>query len=212
MDALVAAPAFLSTWALLLTIWLAPATWLISSAVGRQALVDERVRQIEVLGGAVDDAEYAALQQSPPWLTYFVSGGRVLLAPPVTVLAACGLVALARLDRGAISLRAALAVSVHASTVLVLQELAATPLHYWTESIASPVTLASVLPGGGEGTWLARFLGVIGVFGLWWVGLLAVGVAAATKRPPRRYLIRLLAVYFGIAALIAAAIAVLGGS
>ena len=35
---------------------------LLSTPVGRQALVDERVRVIEALGGRVDDAAYAALQ------------------------------------------------------------------------------------------------------------------------------------------------------
>ena len=44
-----------------------------------KALVDERVRQVEAFGGRIDDAAYAALQRPRPWLTYFTSGGRLLL-------------------------------------------------------------------------------------------------------------------------------------
>ncbi len=212
MAALVAAPAFLSTWALLLILWLAPATWLLSTNVGRQALVDERVRVVEAFGGQVDDGGYARLQQSPPWLTYFTSGGRLLLAPPLTLLVAFGLIGLARADGASLSPGAALAVSVHATTVLVLQELVATPLHYLRESITSPTNLAVVFPGFGDGTLPARLLGSIELFGLWWVWLLALGVAAATGRPARRYFGRLLVVYVGIAALLAAVMTVAGGS
>jgi hypothetical protein len=212
MAALVAAPAFLSTWALLLILWLAPATWLLSTDVGRQAVVDERVRVVEAFGGQVDDDTYTRLQQSPPWLTYFTTGGRLLLAPPLTLLVAFGLIGLARADGSRLALPAALAVSVHAATVLVLQELVATPLHYFQESITSPTTLARVFPGFGDGTLPARLLGSIELFGLWWVWLLALGLAAATGRPARRYLARLLVVYLGIAALLATVMTVAGGS
>jgi Yip1 domain len=212
MAALVAAPAFLATWALLLILWLAPATWLLSTDIGRQALVDERVRVVEAFGGQIGEAAYARLQQSPPWLTYFTSGGRLLLTPPLTVLVALGLVGLARADGGGLSFLAAMAVSVHASTVLVLQELVATPLHYQRESITSHTNLAVLFPGFGDGTLPARLLGSIELFGLWWLWLLALGVAAATRRPARRYFGRLLVVYVGVAALLAAVVTVAGGS
>ena len=88
MTALVAAPACLVCWIVILVIWLACASWLLSTAVGRQALVDERVRIVEAFGGRIDDAQYAALQASPPVITYFTSGGRLLLSPPVTLAVA----------------------------------------------------------------------------------------------------------------------------
>jgi hypothetical protein len=212
MAALVAAPAFLSTWALLLILWLVPAAWLLSTDVGRQAVVDERVRVVEGFGGTVDEDAYAAMQQSTPWFTYFVSGGRLPMAPPLTLLVAVALVGLARADGAAMPLTVSLAVSVHATAVLVLQELVATPLHYLRESITSPTNLAVVFPGFGDGTLPARMLGSIELFGLWWLWLLALGAAAATGQPARRYLARLLAVYFGIAALLAAVMTVAGGS
>jgi hypothetical protein len=212
MAALVAAPSWLTAWALVLAVWLVPAGWLLSTDTGRQALVDERVRQVEAFGGRVDDAEYAALRQSPPLGTYFTSGGRLLLSPPITVLVAVGLGLLARLDGRAMRMGEALAVSVHASVALALQQLVATPLHYLRESLTSPTNLAVFLPGLEDGSLGARVFGTVDVFGLWWVWLLALGVAAATGRPARRYLGRMLAVYLGVAAAVAAAMLLSGGS
>ena len=81
MAALVAAPTFFGTWTVILLTWLACGWWLLTTPVGRQALVDERVRVVEMLGGRVSDDEYAALQASPPLTSYLTSGGRLLLAP-----------------------------------------------------------------------------------------------------------------------------------
>lgn len=210
--ALVAAPTWLPAWALVLAIWLVPGAWLLSTPVGQQALVDERVRQVEAFGGRIDDEAYAALQRSRPWLTYFTSGGRLLLSPPVTVLVAAGLMMLARLDGGALSAAAALAVSVHASMALALQQLVATPLHYLRESLTSPSNLATFLPGLEDGSLTARLFGSIDVFGLWWLWLLALGVTAATGRPARRYFGQMCLVYAGVAAVLALTMALSGGS
>ena len=88
----------------------------------------------------------------------------------------------------------------------------ATPLHYLSESLTSPTNVAGLLRLFDEGSWPQRLLGAVDAFGLWWMWLLALGVAAATGRPARRYAWRLLAVYVGIAAVVAAVFAVLGGS
>jgi hypothetical protein len=76
-----------------------------------------------------------------------------------------------------------------------------------------------------EGTLPARRFGAIDVFALWWMWLLSVGLAAAAGKPAslddardspersrraRRYWWRLLAVYVGVAAIVAAVFAILG--
>jgi len=183
---------------------------LLSTSVGRQALVDERVRVTEALGRRVDDAAYARLQADPPISVYLTSGGRLLLTPPVTLLIAAGLMALARLDGARLPFVTALAVTVHATVVLAVQQIVATPLHYVSESLTSPTNLAGILRVFDEGTWPARLFGTIDVFGLWWMWLLSLGLAAAAGKPARRYFGRLLAVYVVVAALVAAVFAVMG--
>ena len=204
-------PAFITTWVVILLAVAVCGGLLLSTPVGQQSLVDERVRVTEAVGGRVNDAEYARLQANPPLTVYLTSGGRLLLTPPVTILVAAGLLVLGRLDGGTLSFVTALAIAVHATVVLAVQQLIATPVHYAYESLTSPTTLAGILRVFDEGTWPARLFGTIDVFGLWWMWLLSLGLAAATARPARRYLWRLLAVYVGVAALVAAVFAVLGG-
>jgi hypothetical protein len=210
MDEVVRHPAFLTTWVVVLLAVLICGGLLLSTPVGRQALVDERVRVTEALGRRVDDAAYARLQAQPPITVYLTSGGRLLLTPPVTLLIAAGLMVLARVDGARLPFATALAITVHATVVLAAQQIVATPLHYVSESLTSPTNLAGILRVFDEGTWPARLFGSIDVFGLWWMWVLSLGLSAAAGKPSRRYLWRLLAVYVGVAALVAAVFAVMG--
>lgn len=199
----------LAAWALLITVWTAGAWVLLGSPVGRQALVDERVRVVEAVGGTVDDAEYSALQAHPPYWIYFSSGGRALLFPAVTLGVAAGLYVWLGRGRGFV---AALNVSIFASVALVLQQLVATPLHMVRESLTSPFNLAALLPFFDEGSLPARFFGTVELFGLWWVCLLAVGCAALAGRRAREFLVPLFGVYVAVAAVVAGLVVLTGGS
>ena len=199
-------PAFITTWAVVLLVVAVCAGLLLSTPIGEQLLVDERVRVTEAMGGRIDDDMYARLQNDPPVSIYLTSGGRLLLTPPVTIAVALGVMALAR----PVTFVTALAIAVHATVVLALQQVIATPLHYAYESLTSRTNLAGLLGVFDEGSWPARLLGAIDIFGLWWIWLLSLGVAAATARPARRYVWTLLAVYIGIAAIVATVFAMLG--
>jgi hypothetical protein len=216
MGEVVRHPAFVTTWVVVLLVVAVCGGLLLSTPTGQQALVDERVRATEALGGRVDDATYDRLRSSPPVSIYLTSGGRLLLTPPVTMAVALGLMALGWLDRsggsGRMTYVTALAITVHATVVLAVQQVVATPLHYLHESLTSPTNVAGLLRLFDEGSWPQRLLGVVDAFGLWWMWLLAVGMGVATGRPARRYIWKLLAVYLGIAAIVAAVFAVLGGS
>lgn len=203
-------PAFFTTWVVVLLVVAVCGGLLLATPIGQQALVDERVRVVEALGGRVDDATYDQWRAAPPISTYLTSGGRLLLMPPVTLLVAAGLMALARFDGARVTFVTALAIAVHATVVLALQQVVATPLHYLYESLTSPTNVAGLLRVFDEGSWPARLFGAIDVFGLWWMWLLALGLAAATQRPARQYAGKLLAVYIGIAAVVALVFAVSG--
>jgi hypothetical protein len=205
-------PAFITTWVVVLLVVGICGGLLLSTPVGQQALVDERVRVTEAMGVRVDDATYARLQNDPPVSIYLTSGGRLLLTPPVTLAVAGGLVLLGRFGGSRVAFVTALAVAVHATVVLALQQVIATPLHYAFESLTSPTNVAGLLRVFDEGSLPARLFGTIDVFGLWWMWLLSVGMAAATGQPARRYVWQLLAVYVGVAAIVAAVFAVLGSA
>ena len=209
MADVVSHPTFAGLWAAVLLVVIVMGGLLLSSDLGRQALVDERVRVLEELGRQVSDAQYAALEAQPPFSAFLTSGGRMLMAPPLTLLVALGLVAFAATEGCRLPYRTALAIVVHASVVLALQQLIAIPIHVVRESLTSPMTLGSVLPMLEEGTWPARVAGAVDLFGLWWVALVAVGASAATGRSLGRTVVRLVSAYVVIAAIIAGIVAVI---
>lgn len=199
-----------ATWTVLLLLWAAAAWLLLRGPVGRQALVDERVRVVEAIGGTVNDAAYAALQANPPYWIYLSSGGRALLFPAVTLAVAAGLYLW--VGRRSAGWLASLSVAVHASAALVAQQIVATPLHVVRESLTSPFNLAALLPFFDEGSLPARFFGTVELFGLWWVWLLAIGCAVLAGRQARNFVLPLLGIYVGVAGVIAALVVLTGGS
>jgi hypothetical protein len=212
MAAIVRDPSFITAWLVVLLIVAACGASILSTAVGQQALVDQRVRTTEMLGGRVDDAAYAGWLSHPPVSAYLTSGGRVLVTPPATLIVALALVGLAAIERTPVTFVVALAIVVHATMVLALQQLVAVPAQLVRESLGSPTSLGSLMPMVDEGTWLARVLGSIDVFGLWWIGLIAVGLAAATGRSTVHWLVRLGAAYVAIAAVVASAVVLMSGA
>lgn len=212
MAEVVQRPAWVGIWLLLLIVWAACGAVLLTTGVGQQAVVDERVRVIEAVGGTVDDQTYASFQAQPPWWVYLTSGGRLPLTPVSTVLMAVVVWLVAKRRQAAASFTKALAVVVHASVVLLIGQLIATPLHYVRESLTSPLNMAAILPGMTEGSLPARMFGAVDLFALWWLWLVAIGVAAMTHQPARRYFAWFGAVYLGFAAVMAGVIAAVGGS
>lgn len=209
---LAADPRWAASWAVVLIIWAMLGGWLLASDVGQQALVDERVRVIELTGGDVTDAQYEALLDTPPWWIYLTSGSRSLLTPAVTLLVAGVLWAVGRAEGAAVSPSQALALTVHASVVLLIGQIVATPVHYVSESLTSPLNLASVLPLMDEGSVPARFFGTLDVFVLWWAGLLAVALSVLTGRRVSRYAWPMAGGIVAFAAVVAAVIVAMGGS
>lgn len=205
-------PGWLTPWLLILTVWAICGGWLLSTATGQQALVDERVRVIETFGGDITDADYAALQASPPWWVYFTSGSRALLTPLTTILVGALLFGTARMSGATVTLAQAMSVAVYASMVLLLGQIVATPLHYLRESLTSPLNLAAILPLMEDGSLPARFFGTIDLFAVWWAGLLAIGLAVLTGRRAGHYAWRIAVVFLVFAAVTAAVTAVMGGA
>jgi hypothetical protein len=204
--------AWAAMWLAGLVLWAASGAWLLSTDVGQQALVDERVRVLEAFGSEVDDRAYEALQARPPLLAYLTSGGRVWLLPPVTLIVAGGLLALARARGAGGSFGQMLAIATHANVILVVQQVLTAPLHYIRESLTSVSNVAALLPMVEEGTPLALWLGSLDVFGLWWLWLLSLGLGIVSVRPPRGFFGWLIVAYAGVAAVAALAVGLSGGS
>jgi hypothetical protein len=88
----------------------------------------------------------------------------------------------------------------------------AAPVGYLRETTSSATSLGALFSSLDEASPAARFLGAIDVFVIWWVVVLAIGVAVLYHRRARSVAMTFVGVYAALALLLAIAMAVTGGS
>ena len=185
---------------------------LLSTEVGQQALLDQQIRTSEAWGQTVTDAQEERMEEMLPVMRYVTLGSTIALAPIIT-FALAGLlfgVFTAGLG-GSATFKEVLAVVTHAGAVSILATLFTLPLNYARESLSSSTNLGVFTPFLDEGTLPARFLGLIDLFLVWWVVVLAIGLAVLYKRRTGPVAFSLLGAYIGIAAVIALIMGALAG-
>ena len=121
-------------------------------------------------------------------------------------------VILNRTTRRRASYAQVLAVVCYAGVILALRQVIATPVDYLRESIASPTTLVQFFTMLDEASPVARFLGVIDLFVVWWIVVLAIGISVLYERPTRRLALVFASAYVALAFLAALAMAMSGGT
>jgi hypothetical protein len=176
-----------------------------ATEVGQLALVDQWERTALAFGQAVDDTRYSDLLA---WsrLGPAVAAGNALLAGPGLALAVSLLVFVwLRARVKTVSYSQVLAVVVHAGVVLAVGRMVAAPLVYARETTASATTVGAWFPSLDEASPVARFLGALDLFTLWWAVVLGIGVAVLSGQRARTCAAWIVSVYVGIA-LIAAAV------
>jgi len=187
--------------------------------VGRQALVDQWERTAIAFGQPVDDTSYARMEETAANGSFSVlyAAATALANGPALVVAISGLLFFVLNRRSGADLSGPrylhlLTVVSYAGVILALRQVIATPVDYVRESIASPTTLVQFFAMLDESSPLARFLGVIDLFVVWWIVVLAIGVSVLYQRPTRRLALAFTGAYVALALLAALAMAVSGGT
>jgi hypothetical protein len=189
--------------------------------VGQQALVDQWERTATAFGQPVDDESYGRMQQTVSNKAFdaIYVAATALASGPAFALGLSGLVFLVLKRRHAggaggsrPSFAQVLAVVSYAGVILALRQIVATPLDYVRETIASPTTLVQLFSMLDEASPVARFLGIIDVFVIWWNVVLAIGLAVLYGRSTRHLALALTGAYIALALLAALAMAVSGGT
>lgn len=186
---------------------------LLETTVGQTALLDQWERTVTAFGRPMNDALYARLQElSSHGVLY--SAGVAILTGPVLAIAMTALIVVMLRTTGQRQVRVSTVLSLvsHASVLLALKQLIATPVNYLSETLTSPTTLVQLMAGLDETSPLARFLGVIDVFVIWWAVVLAIGVAFMAHRRVRPLALTFTGVYLAIALLLAFVMALTGGT
>lgn len=180
----------------------------LNTEVGRQAWVDESVRQQENWGGQpVSDADYERMQQ---WARYaqYVGAVQGLVGVPLVTLVLSGILfaVFNGIMGGSASFKQLFSVVTHAGVVSTLGQLFIWPLNYARGSMSSATNLGVFFPMLEEDSFAARMLGTVDLFVLWWLFVLAVGLGVLYRRKPRAVFTAFLAVYpmiaIGIAAIL----------
>jgi len=186
-------------------------TAFMSSQRGQEALLDRQVSTMESFGVEVTDEMYSRLQAQSGRAPYWAAA-QALIGWPLLLLAGAGLLyAGFSLAGGGATFRQVFSVLAHSTVILLLQQLYSLPLAYARGSLDSATTLSVFAPMVDETTFLGRLLGVIDLFWIWWLVVLAVGLSVLYRRRAGSIFAVLAAIYAVVAIAIAAFMARLGG-
>jgi hypothetical protein len=184
----------------------------LSTDVGQLALVDQWERTASAFGRDLNDAEYAQLSDaSENWLGWAVM--TACASGPLLVLGVSIVLFLSfRRAARTVTFAQVVAVVAHAGVILALRQLVAAPVAYAHETLANPVTLGLFFGTLDEASSLARFFGIVDLFVVWWVFVLAIGIAVLYQRPARRLAGVFVGAYVTLALVLAAVMAAAGGT
>lgn len=180
---------------------------------GRQAAIDQQVQQRQAFGIETDDATYARIEQMSKIMPYMTAGS-VLVFSPIMVLVIGGILFAifnAALG-GEASFKQVLATVTHAGVISTVSAVFSGIINYFRGAVGSVANLGALLPMLPEKSFLASFLGAIDVFMIWYVVVLAIGLAVLYRRRTQPIAISLFAVYGLIAIVIAVVKSRAGGA
>lgn len=172
--------------------------------VGQQAWIDQAVSSQEAWGFEVTDEAYANIQQMAPKAPYMSGVPYLFIIPIASAISAAILYAIFNaLMGGTATFKQVLSVVAHAQIIMALGLIVSMPISYAKGTMTGTTSLSVLVPMLDEGSFLARFLGMVDIFMVWYVVLLSIGLAVLYRRKTGSVAM----VLFGIYAVIAIGIA-----
>jgi hypothetical protein len=150
------------------------------------------------------DQMYEQLEKNSGRMPY-TTGISVLVVSPIIALIIAGILFAifnAALG-GEASFKQVFAVLVHAGAVSALSTIFSGTMNYFRGTIGSAANLGVLLPMLPENSFAGRLLGMVDLFLIWWIIVLAMGLAVLYRRRTQPIAISLLTVYAVIAIAIA---------
>lgn len=212
LTAVAAAPRSAGVLALTFAVTAACSAALLQTEVGRLALVDQWERTASAFGQTVDDAQYAALEQASENGVAYAVIASLASGPLLAVVLSGVLLVVFNARFGKKAYAQVLAVVAHAGVILALRQVIAAPVNYARETLASPMTMTVFLSMFDEASPLARLFGVIDLFVLWWLAVVAIGMSVVYQRRTRPLLMAFIGAYVVLALLLVIAMAMTGGT
>ena len=179
---------------------------------GKQATLDQQVSQMEAFGRHVAEAQYERMRQGMALAPYFTGVSILIFAPLMAAIISGILFAVFNAALGGeASFKQLFSVVVHAGAVSTLSAVFTGPLNYLRGAVGSATNLGVLLPMIDEKSFLGRLLGMTDLFIIWWLIVMAIGLAVLYRRRTQPIAISLLAVYAVIVLCVAAVMSRAGG-
>lgn len=203
-EQIVAAPRVAGVLALVAVISALMVAGFLMTDVGKDAWLDQAVKSQEAWGSTVSDEQYAGMQRMAPMAPY-LSGIPYLFIVPISAVVVSGILfaIFNALMGGTATFKQLLAVVSHSQIIMALALFVSMPINYMKGTMTGATSLSVLVPMLDEGSFLARVLGMIDVFLVWYVFVLSIGLAVLYRKKTRSVAIGL----FGIYALIAISVA-----
>ena len=156
---------------------------LFKTEVGQQAWIDQQVRGAESFGRTIGDQQYQGMERIAPYIGYVVGVGYFIVIPIVVAILSAILLGIFNAFMGGdATYKQVFSIVVHAGVITTVQTLFAMPLDYFRQSLSSPTTLGVLVPFLDENSFLARLLGSIDLFYIWWFIALSIGLGVLYRR------------------------------
>jgi hypothetical protein len=200
----VAQPKWLGMYLLTVTIMAFGAALPMTTDAGKQSALDQQVAGMESFGMQVNDETYEQMRQRMGIAPYTTAGGVVVGSIVMALLIAAILWAVFNAAMGGEArYKQILAVLIHAGVISALGQLFTGPINYFRGAVTSATSVGALLPMLDDTSFMGKLAGMLDIFIVWWLVVLAIGLAVLYRRKTQPIAITL----FGIYAVIIVAIA-----
>jgi len=176
----------------------------LTTEAGRQAAIDKQVQTMQSIGIQVNDEMYSRMEKQSAIMPYTTGGSIVVFSPIMATIFAGILFAIFNAALGGeAAFKQVFSVLVHAGIISTLGAVFGGLLNYFRQRMDSVTTLGSLVPMLPEKSFAVNFLSAIDVFLIWWLVVLAMGLAVLYRRRTQPIAIALLSIYGLIAIVIA---------
>jgi hypothetical protein len=171
-----------------------------TTAAGKQAALDQQVSSMESLGFQVSDQQYEAMQRGMERAPITTAVSVVVMTLIMSLIFAAIFWAIFNAAMGGDArYKQILAVLFHAGVISALGQLFTGPINYFRGSVTSATSMAALLPMLDDESFIGKFAGAVDIFAIWYVIVLAMGLAVLYRRKTQPIAITLFAVYAVIA-------------
>jgi len=176
-----------------------------ATPVGQQAYIDKAAQGNPFGGPPPSGDALKAIERFAGYMPYIYGIGALISGPIITLIMTGILFGIFGVAMGGqATFKQAFAVVTHSGVIGLVGQVLVMPVNYFRETLESPMNLAVLLPMLDPGSFVAKLLGSVELFRVWWVMVLSIGLAVLYRRKTQSVAIPLFVLYAVIAIAIAA--------